>query len=138
MHPQLDQALCERYSKIFVERHAPDILSCMGRGFETGDGWYALVWLLCEALQQGTDQGGMPQAVAIQVKEKLGSLRFRVRDASVDQRAMIDCAERLSRHICEVCGRLGRSDAGYGAGSAARCSRHRAEVVKGSVRYFSK
>jgi hypothetical protein len=43
--------------------------------------------------------------VATQVKEKLGILRFRVQSSNEYQRSLIDFAERLSIHICTICGK---------------------------------
>jgi hypothetical protein len=105
MRSQLDRAICGRYPKIFVNRHAQDSICCMRRGFEMHDGWYNLLCMLCGAQQKETDRHGMPQVIATQVKEKLGTLRFRVRGANEHQQTMIDHAERLSMHICTVCGK---------------------------------
>lgn len=48
------------------------------------------------------------QVVAVQVKEKLGSLRFYVDCSSDADRAVMNFAESMSCHICEVCGNSGR------------------------------
>lgn len=104
MAPELDQSLCDKYPRIFRDRHCDDSVSCMPRGFEVGDGWYQLIDALCEQLQWESDQDGT-QFVATQVKEKLGSLRFRGRPASERQRAMLTLASVFSTRVCEVCGK---------------------------------
>ena len=106
MSPDLDKQLCEKYPKIFVNRHASMEESCMCWGFEVGNGWYNLIDLLCEAVTytystaveideedgkrlgiEGYAMGGdtqkryffnvkAPQVIADQVKEKFGTLRF--------------------------------------------------------------
>lgn len=96
----------------------------MGRGFEVGDGWYPLIDLLCRALQQETGCRGAPQVVACQVKEKLGSLRFRVRHASERQRAMIALAEAVSTRVCDVCGVAAWPGHATDATGAPRCRQH--------------
>lgn len=49
----------------------------------------------------------VPQVVAMQVKEKFGSLRFYVSSADDEVFAMIDMAENMSCVTCEVCGSPG-------------------------------
>ena len=99
MDPQLDETLCARYPLIFAERHGDPASTAMCWGFEVRDAWFTLIDVLCGQLQQETDERGAPQVVANQVKEKAGGLRFHVGDASDRQRAMIDLAQALSRHL---------------------------------------
>ena len=107
MKKELDELLCTRYPLIFAERRRPITESCMGFGFSCGDGWFTLIDTLCARLQFETDRNGAPQVVATQVKEKFGGLRIYVRSATDQQSGMIDMAESLSAHICEVCGHPG-------------------------------
>lgn len=102
MSPDLDQALCTRYPRIFANRQADPLTTCMTRGFECGDGWYALIDALCSALQHETDQCGAPQIVAQQVKEKFGTLRVYVERASEKQRELIKHAGTDSAAVCEI------------------------------------
>ncbi len=104
MRQELDDRLSKRWPAIFVDRHGSPEQTSMCWGFTCGDGWYPLIDVLCEALQREADQGDGPQPVAVQVKEKLGSLRFHVRIASERQRAMIDFARDISERTCEWCG----------------------------------
>ena len=127
MSPELEQALYDRYPPIFAGRHARPCESGMGWGCMVDDGWYALLDELCSKLQRETDQRGAPQVVALQVKEKFGSLRFRVREASLRQRVWIRRAERASMRTCEVCGRPGLCIYGSESGARTRCEEHRSE-----------
>ena len=97
-HPAL--YLYERWPKIL----APD-----GRKvpLAIAPGWNNLIDELCEQLQHQTDQEGAPQVVALQVKEKLGGLRFYVGIAHAAQNALIRGAEDLSYRTCETCGAVG-------------------------------
>ena len=106
MSPHLAEILYERYPLIFAERHLPAEQSCMPRGIETGDGWFELIDALCTRLQWDADHDPFPQPVAIQVKEKLGSLRFRVRQPTERQKGMLTLALELSTRLCDVCGAL--------------------------------
>lgn len=105
--------LVDKHHKMF-----PD-----GFYFECLPGWYALIDTLCLALQERTDLCGDPQIVAVQIKEKYGTLRFYVDAASEEQFALIDLAEHASAQTCDICGALGTlvSDGWM----RARCERHR-------------
>lgn len=124
MSPELEQALYDRYPRIFANCHVPPRECSMGWGCMVGDGWCALLDDLCSKLQRETDQHGAPQVVAVQVKEKFGSLRFRVWEASPRQRVWIRRAERASLRTCEVCGRPGFCRNASGCGVRTRCEQH--------------
>jgi DNA-directed RNA polymerase subunit RPC12/RpoP len=108
MTQELDKKLCEKYPKIFADRHGDMRNTAMCWGICTGDGWYWLIDKLCSQLQWNTDynneDGRYPQVVASQVKEKFGDLRFYVKGASEVEHAIISWAETLSGNICERCG----------------------------------
>ena len=105
MNKELDNKLCEKYPKIFVNRNKPMNETCMCWGFDHGDGWYDIIDSMCSAMtytfrtsvevdaeraiawnlepakwndgevKYYLDVEG-PQVVADQVKEKFGTLRF--------------------------------------------------------------
>jgi hypothetical protein len=108
MSPELDKLLCERYPKIFADRHRSISESCMGWGFSCGDGWFDVIDVLCERLQFEVEHNNAPQPVAVQVKEKLGRLRFYAQPTSEAQSGMIEMAQALSARICEVCAQPGQ------------------------------
>lgn len=124
MSPELDQALCSRYPRIFANRHADPLTTCMTRGFECEDGWYALIDALCAALQHETDKCGAPQVVAQQVKEKFGSLRFYVDGASEVQRELIKQAGTDWASVCEICGARAELREVVASWVPARCAVH--------------
>lgn len=68
-------------------------------GLECDDGWMKLIINLCSYLNVHWEDDFR----VLQVKEKFGELRFYVNanDAIYDY---IEKAEKLSKHICEVCG----------------------------------
>ena len=104
MKPELDKQLCEKYPKIFKNRNASQIESCMYWGIDVSDGWYDIIDALCQAATYTYTTSIMvdeadgkrlniapysytnettyhfeikpPQLVADQVKEKFGTLRF--------------------------------------------------------------
>lgn len=104
MKPELDKQLCEKYPKIFKNRNASQMESCMYWGIDVSDGWYDIIDALCQAATHTYTTSIMvdeadgkrlniapysytnettyhfeikpPQLVADQVKEKFGTLRF--------------------------------------------------------------
>ena len=83
MDKLLDDYLCSKYPKIFVERKLSPMESCMGRGFECGAGYFLLLDSLCHSIQTHIDwhnkylQAGetiIPQVIFTQIKEKMGNL----------------------------------------------------------------
>ena len=49
MKPELDKQLCEKYPKIFKNRNASQMESCMYWGIDVSDGWYDIIDALCQA-----------------------------------------------------------------------------------------
>lgn len=132
MHKLLDGYLCKKYPKIFRDRNAPMIQTCMCWGFSHDDGWFFLIDRLCSSIQNHIDNHNnwveeygkkfyekckasgeplreedrtpIPQVVALQVKEKFGSLRFYYNGGDEIIRGMVHLAESMSYRICEECG----------------------------------
>lgn len=109
MSPELDEQLCEKYPKIFRDRHADPRTTCMCWGFEHGDGWYKILDEMCAKLQNYLDTyPNIEQVVAIQVKEKFGTLRFYYSGGDDACDRMIQKAEEKSERTCEITGEPGR------------------------------
>ena len=123
MTPALDALLCQRHPQLFQHRHADPQSCAMGWGLQCGDGWFDLIDILCESLQQETEHGDAPQAVAMLVKQKWGRLRFSVESATERQQAMIDLSEALSARLCEQCGKPGKMQSIKGF-RTVRCEEH--------------
>jgi hypothetical protein len=122
MRQDLDDKLCEKYPKIFADRHGNMRETCMCFGFCCGDGWYDIIDVLCTHIQNHVDHpprkwdpekkeyvvvGEREQVVAEQVKEKFGGLRFYVRGSDERISGMIEMAEAMSFRVCEDCGKPG-------------------------------
>lgn len=154
MSPKLDKFLCEAFPKIFVERKLTPQKSCMGRGFECGDGWFPLIYQLCRNIQRHidwnneyvlsddtnklglekkkrkkTDRQLIPQFVALQVKEKFGALCIYHQGGDEYCRGLVDMAASVSWFICEVCGTGGPINVGHTKGwiqsVCAECAKDR-------------
>lgn len=56
MKKELDQKLCEKYPKIFADRGKNMMESCMYWGLAVEEGWYDIIDVLCNSIQQHIDQ----------------------------------------------------------------------------------
>lgn len=113
-------------------------------GIECGDGWFDLVDRLAKAAEEeigrmislGIDNGYWPRVA--QIKQKLGSLRFRVRPpVSAILRAQIRVIEDESYSICGNCG--GPKDVpaeGYQDADCAHCEALHAQSKAEGRRLF--
>lgn len=105
MKKELQQKLFSRFPGIFRDKDKTPQETSMCWGIACGDGWFHLLWSLCEDLERAE-----PEIVAFQVKQKLGGLRFYVVKSSYKARSFIDKAEVNSFKICEWCGKQGSPD----------------------------
>jgi hypothetical protein len=140
MHSLLDKYLCQKYPKIFANRHKPMTETCMCWGLAVNEGWFYLINTLCSSIQYRIDErnkcvdevyewavklGKIPQVVALQVKEKFSGLRFYYSGGDDYVRGMVDFTESLSHNICEECGRMdeevGRNTKGW---LVTTCKKH--------------
>lgn len=126
MTKEHDNKLVADFPKIFRDRHAPMAVTAMCWGFDCDDGWYFLIYNLCKCIQSRIDLNPhlkFPQPVAVQVKEKFGTLRFYADGVDEETSGMIRFAEFLSGHICEECGKEGEvlNDHGW---YMCRCPEH--------------
>jgi len=112
MKNELENYLVEKYPKIFVDCNKGPKESLMCFGFEHDDGWFWILDQLCESMQNYIDSNNkyslldtqIEQVIAIQVKEKFGTLNFYYTGGDDIIYGMVSFAENLSNVICEVCG----------------------------------
>ena len=116
MHKEVEQKLVERWPLSFNTegdvRH-----TAMSFGFTHGDGWFDILWRLCEDLEPlvaAFEQESGRQFEVLQVKEKFGGLRIYVSDADDAIRLRLEAAQQESFHTCEVCGQRGERREGGG------------------------
>lgn len=130
MRQELDNILCTKYPEIFKNRNGDKITTAMCWGFSHGDGWFSLIDNLCWTIQNRIDNRKtqikwyvdngkkeqapeeIPQVVAVQVKEKYGTLRFYYDGGDDYIAGAVDLAESLSGTICEECGEPGHRRGG--------------------------
>ena len=117
MNDELDKLLCEKYPKIFSDRNASMMETCMCWGFEHNDGWYNIIDQLCANIQshikwKNKNSEVVPQVVATQVKEKFGGLRFYYNGGDDVVDGMVRMAESWAAYTCEQCGNVGSTRGG--------------------------
>ena len=133
MREELDQYLCKVYPKIFKDRAGDPTNTLMCFGFECGDGWFQILNQLCNNIQhyldwENKDSEKVPQVVAVQVKEKLGTLRFYYDGGNSKVDGMVRMAESMSGVMCEECGKPGETR--HGGWIKVLCDEHEAERQK--------
>jgi len=107
MNKRLENKLFKKYPKLFPNgRKVDSRKSLMTFGFECDDGWYWLIDKLSEDIQNYTDNNLKHQPIVVQVKEKMGGLRYYLENGHETIHGMIWFAESLSYSICEKCGSL--------------------------------
>lgn len=97
MRKELEQQFATRWPEWFVDLYGDPLQTCMSRGFQHRDGWFDLVWRLCEQIEKVPNKGKSFKVA--QVKEKFGGLRFYFEggnDASDAIRACTAAAAQLS------------------------------------------
>ena len=114
MNPENTKKLFEKYPRLFPEeeRKYPR-KSLMKYSFGVKDGWFDLIDKLCADIQNRINMekkknSEYKQVRVVQVKEKMGGLRFYTERADEKIADMIHKAERESYKICEVCGKEGK------------------------------
>jgi len=106
MNNKLEGKLIKNFPKIFVSnknRNEPFRLF----GFECDDGWYELIYNLCEKIQKECNDSSCDQVVAAQVKEKFGTLRFYYIGGNDIINKLVMEAEDKSKYLCELTGNKG-------------------------------
>jgi len=123
MHKILEKALVKKYPKIFRDYGRDITKTCMGWGMSCGKGWFLLIDELCSKLSD--------QAIALQVKEKLGGLRFYLQGTEEDYKIESEY-ESKSFEVCEMCGEPGerKSDHGWLRTICDKCDEKRKLAVK--------
>jgi hypothetical protein len=114
MRYELQQRLVDRWPTWFNIGGDPRHTS-MHFGFQHGDGWFDLLWWLCERLEPVVDaaekETGRPFEV-LQVKEKSGGFRFYANYNNDAISTLIEAAAVESFYTCEVCGQPGKCRGG--------------------------
>jgi hypothetical protein len=101
----------------YMESKYPEMFSKEYRGFCIGSGWYPIIDVLCNNIQnrlmwKNCEKEKVPQVIVTQVKEKLGGLRFYYDGGDDVIHGMVQIAESMSEITCEECGAPGEARGG--------------------------
>jgi len=99
MNIENTKKLLADFPDLYKQHKLPITHTCMCWGFETGDGWFDIIYNLSKKISKIA-----PQCEAAQVKEKFGSLRFYTDNSTDEVEKLIDEAEKESYKTCEFCG----------------------------------
>lgn len=102
MNTELEDQLCKNYPVLYRNRHDERIQTLLSWGFACDDGWFGLIDAISLLLSKH-DQN----IKAIQIKEKLGGLRFYYSPVDAYSRGVVQMAECISGVTCEICGSPG-------------------------------
>ena len=110
MRKELKRKLIERWPKWF-NTEGDVRFTAMPRGFEHDDGWFDLLWRLCEDLEplvRAFEESSGLKFEALQVKGKFGGLRIHVNHTNDAIRHRNEATQQESFRICEVCAMPGK------------------------------
>ena len=110
MTKELEQRMAARWPRWFDIEGDPRRTS-MGFGFQHRDGWFELLWRLCERLEPivvGAERETNSPFEVLAVKAKFGGLRFYTNYDGEDIIALVETACKESLVTCEVCGSRGQ------------------------------
>lgn len=109
MSPELERRMVDHWPRWFPVdgdiRH-----TLMPFGFQCQDGWFSLIWKLCEDLDPlvaAIEAQTGERFEVLEVKEKFGGLRFYANHHTEPIAERIKAAEAESLHTCELCGQPG-------------------------------
>jgi hypothetical protein len=111
MSPDLDAKLCADFPLLYSVRYASTRHTLSHVGFETGDGWFNIIYELSAKLENLIETLPPEERntyYAVQVKEKFGLLNFYMSRATEEMRSLIGEAEGKSVSTCEECGQPGK------------------------------
>ena len=113
MNAKNTKKLFKRFKFFRPELSPKESLMCFG--FSCDDGWYDLIYKLCEKIEGELKKEPNAEFNVCQVKEKFGGLRFYIDSGSTRIYKLISTAEERSYKICEKCGEGGklRDDTGW-------------------------
>ena len=99
MTPERQRQLYERWPEIFRERSLDQTQTEMCWGIDCDDAWAPIVDALCQSLMFHAQMAPHPVPAATQVKQKLGTLRFRLNMRCEFCEGAIEMARSMSERV---------------------------------------
>ncbi len=101
MKDELENKIIADFPSLFRDCDKTEYESCMAWGCEIGDGWYNLLYKLCEDLMKTP---GAENLKFDQIKEKFGMLRVYYSGGGSEAGDLVDNAEIEADKVCSYCG----------------------------------
>lgn len=136
MNEYLTRKLFEDFPEIYKKGETPQDYFFFG--FECGNGWFDLLYDLSSKIKKILEKNEKNKINVTQVKEKFGRLKFYYTLSEVSPiieikiESIIDKAENLSYHTCEVCGQPGKNR-NINGWYATSCLSHYIERIKEEI-----
>lgn len=121
---ETEKKFIEEFPEYFKEMYGDPSITCMAFGITCGDGWFDLLWKLCEGIKKLNPK----EFKFAQIKEKFAILRCYVDMEEEDDDKvkqiynLINESETKSGKICECCGNPG-SKRTFGYWMMTRCDK---------------
>jgi len=101
MKLELVEQFYHRWPRWFIGLTQLPTQSNLAFGFECGDGWFDILWKLCEDIDKLNPDENF---IVHQIKEKFAGLYFYVGPTTHEILNRIEQAEAESYKTCEICG----------------------------------
>lgn len=108
MNSVLTENLYAAFPYLYRGHNKPPSESSMYRGFECEDGWYSVLYDLSQELTDYLAQHPDVEIEVMQVKQKLGSLRYLAKGVDAATGKMIERACQRALLTCELTGMAGQ------------------------------
>ena len=105
----LNDKILTEFNPLFINTLGCERMPFTMFGFECGDGWLSLIYMLCFQITTHIHQQKAGANIDVnieQIKEKWGGLRFYYNGGDEIITKLVDFAETLSYTICENCGSM--------------------------------
>jgi len=107
MHQALTQKLYDEFPELYRGNGKSIQESCMHWGFAHDDGWFMIIYDLSVDIMDTCRKDNIDTPEVVQVKEKMGGLRYYIHGGNTVIQDLIYRAEDASCKTCEVCGEPG-------------------------------
>jgi len=104
MRQELEKRLVTEFPTFFRDMWGDPRKTCMAWGCSHGDGWYPILYELCQGLLAESLKDPSTDFHFLQIKEKFGRLTLYHSGGNKEMCCLIDEAEKKSESICEECG----------------------------------
>ncbi len=103
MDSHFENKLYERFPDLYRERTAPLESSNMPWGVQCGNGWYKIIYDLCNKITKIAPEGEHSPAISQIARHDDGTLYVDVRNVSPPIADLVATAREASRLTCEYC-----------------------------------